>query len=257
MNILARLLLLAALLPACSASAAPIYDLASDWSDTNNPNSVWQYRAGGAPIATHFSNWGPGLVTTFTAPQPAWVAAASGPNSVPAWFKSNGAVVHVPNTTTPDPTYDAPSGRVLAHTNDPFTGNDVAASNVLWTSPISGTAVISGDVWQARKSLGRANTWSLIVNGVTITSGVVSSADAFTSSNPMSFASGTGGPGVLTFPVNVGDTVAFQAVRVPNAGDTAGDFVGVDLTISVPEPGSMLAFFFGGLAVCMVRWRRC
>jgi hypothetical protein len=166
------------------SASAVTYDLASDWSDTSNPNGVWQYRAGNAPISTHFSTFGPGDVTSFNAAQPAWVGAASGHNSIPAWFKSSGAIVYEPSTTTPDPTYDAPAGRIITHTNDPDTGNDVSASNVLWTSPVSGIATISGDTWMARKSLGRSNDWYLIINGTTVTQGVVSSTDAYTSSSP-------------------------------------------------------------------------
>src|SRR5262249_17291828 len=99
------------------------------WSDTSNPNGVWQNRAGAAAITNYFPTLGPGLVTNFNAPQPAWVAAASGPNSIPAWFKSIGAVVYVPATTTPDSTYNAPAGRVTVQKNDLDTGNDVAAAN--------------------------------------------------------------------------------------------------------------------------------
>jgi hypothetical protein len=39
------------LLICCSAlSAAPVYDLRNDWSDTNNPNGAWAYRQGGTAL---------------------------------------------------------------------------------------------------------------------------------------------------------------------------------------------------------------
>ena len=127
---------------------------------------------------------------------------------------------------------------MATHTTDPLSGNDAALSNILWTSPIGGTATISGDTWQARKSLSRSNSWTLFHNGTAITGGSVTSSDSFTSSSPFLFQNGSGGAGVLTFPVAAGDTVMFQAVRISGAGD----FVGVDLSISVavPEPGTLL-----------------
>jgi hypothetical protein len=228
-------------------SFATVYDLADDWSDTANPNGVWQYRAGDAAINTHFPTFGPGLITNFNSAQPAWVAAASGPESIPAWFKSTGAIVYLPGTTTPDPTYDAPAGRIITHTTDPDTGIDSAFANVLWTSPISGIATITGDTWLARKSLGRSDDWFVLVNGLVVTDGVVSSTDSYTSANPFLFSNGSGGASVLTFPVSVGTTVDFEAIRAP--GDD-GDFVGVDLSISVvPEPAPWGLLTIGGVAL--------
>jgi hypothetical protein len=121
---------------------------------------------------------------------------------------------------------------VATHTTDPYNGDDSAWSNVRWISPVPGVATISGDTWQARKSGGNSNAWGLFHNGVILTGGIVTSADPFNSSNPFLFQNGSGGEGVLTFPVAFGDTIMFEAVR---AFSIYGDFVGVDLTITVTE----------------------
>jgi hypothetical protein len=200
-----------------------VYDLASDWSDTSNPNSVWQYRHGDTVITNHEACWD---FADFQSPQPAWADAASlgEPGFIPAWFRS---VTTIPG----DPTYDVPIGRVATHTTDPYAGDDAALSNVVWTSPLDGVATISGDTWQARKSLGRSNTWELFHNDVLVTEGIVTSDDALNSSNPFLFQNGSGGQDVLTFPVAAGDTIKFEAVRA----SIYGDFVGVDLTITVTD----------------------
>ena len=236
--------LLALVAQPCSAA----WDLATDWSDLANPNDVWSYRGGSNVLTTHQSSWQPG---NFSAAQPAWAAAASGNNSIPAWFQSNGAVAFQPSTTTPDPTYDAPVGSVITHTVDSFNGNDANVSNVLWTSPVAGTVTISGGTWQARKSLGRSNDWALLVNGAVITGGSLTSNDAFTSGNPFDFANGSGGANVLTVPVSVGDTISFRAQRTSQPGD----FVGVNLLIDIPEPATAGALMF--LAGAAALRRRC
>ncbi len=42
---------------AFSARAGIVFDLASDWSDTNNPNGVWSYdERPGVALANHLSN---------------------------------------------------------------------------------------------------------------------------------------------------------------------------------------------------------
>jgi hypothetical protein len=208
-----------------------VFDLARDWSDTSNPNGVWQYRHGDTAITNHWATgWNP--FEGFASAQPAWADTASTFGFIPAWFQSV--------TTSPDPTYDVPIGRVATHTTDPTNGDDSAWSNVLWTSPLDGVATISGDTWQAKKSLGRSNDWGLFHDGAILTGGIVTSTDPFNSSNPFLFQNGSGGPDVLTFPVAVGDTIMFEAVR---AFSIAGDYVGVDLTITVtpgssPSPGT-------------------
>jgi hypothetical protein len=121
---------------------------------------------------------------------------------------------------------------VATHTTDPYQGDDGAWSNVRWISPEAGVATISGDTWEARKSNGRSNAWGLFHNDVILTGGIVTSTDPFNSSNPFLFQNGSGGEDVLTFPVAVGDTIMFEAVR---AFSIYGDFVGVDLTITVTE----------------------
>jgi hypothetical protein len=200
-----------------------VFDLASDWSDASNPNGVWQYRHAGTAITNHWPDWDTNS-EFFVSPQQAWADVPNGFGRIPSWFQSV--------TTSIDPTYDVPIGRVATHTTDPYSGDDEALSNVLWTSPVDGVATISGDTWQARKSLGRSNTWALFHNDVNLTGGMLTSDDPFNSSNPFLFENGSGGADVLTFPVAVGDTIKFEAARLYSI---YGDFVGVDLTITVTD----------------------
>ena len=63
-----------------AAAGATVWDLADDWSDTQNPNGPWSYNAGASPIPTNFPNWaGSG--------NPAWAAAPSGFGHIPVWAK--------------------------------------------------------------------------------------------------------------------------------------------------------------------------
>jgi hypothetical protein len=227
------------------AAAGPItYDLATDWSDAHNPNGVWSYNQGTSPITIHQSNWN---TLDFSSPQPAWAAAqAQLPNHVPAWLKSLGVAS--------SPSLDAPKGRVLVHGTSPNSSTNQAPADVSWTSPLDGTIVITGDTWLARKIYGRAMDWNIYDNGTLLTHGSLTSSDPFTSAHPFLFASGTGGPSVLTRHVSVGEVITFETHWTA----VDAEFVGVDLTITatateVPEPGSLILLLVGG-TVCAPLW---
>ncbi len=229
------------LVPANSA-AGTIYDLAGDWSDATNPNGVWSYNYDiGAPITVHQTSWDP--IASGSA-QPAWAfQAVPTAGHIPAWFNSVGNTNIVP---------DAPAGTIVVHTADAANGvAGLSTANVTWTSPIDGMITIVGDTWLARKTLGRSDDWSILLNGSTLASGTVTSSDPYTSSNPLLFPT-------LTETVHVGDVVMFAAVKDP--GSPFGEFEAVNLTIdatAVPEPASL--FVFGGLGAVTglaVRWRR-
>ena len=52
----------------CSDLAGQTYDLAEDWSGSQNPNGAWSYTAGNLPIASHQPAWAP---WAFSGDQPA------------------------------------------------------------------------------------------------------------------------------------------------------------------------------------------
>ncbi len=156
-----------------SAAAGPtVWDLAGDWSDTQNPNGPWSYNAGANPIPTNFPNWaGSG--------NPAWVAAPSGFGHIPAWAKLQ-----------VETSCDAQIGDVYMHANDATSGTDVDLANVTWTSPASGVAAISGTLWWYPSGCGHAGRtmdWRLYFNGVLMDSGNIGDGDPWSSCTPRTF----------------------------------------------------------------------
>ena len=208
-----------AILPAESSFAsATTNDLETDWSDTSNPNGVWTYREGTDALPS-VPNWTPLPVAPSV--QPAWAPSVSSGNFLPAWFKS----------TTDNPIgMDFLVGDVVVHSTDALNGQFSGVSNVIWTSPINGVIDISGAVWMAR-DIGRSNIWELLLNGVSLTSGVIFSGDPFDRDNPFDFAAGSGGPLVLDdIAVSNGDVIELRIVKTSGSGD----IVGVKLTITPP-----------------------
>jgi len=87
-----------------------------------------------------------------------------------------------------------------------------------------------------------------------LTSGEIFSGDPYDRANPFYFSDGSNGPTAITnLVIRSGDVLKLEFVsEYPNAGD----FVGVNLTVTVvPEPAtlSLLAVGIGGL---MLRRRR-
>ena len=115
--------------------------------------------------------------------------------------------------------------------------------NFLWTSPVNETITISGDAFEARGLAGRDNAWSLVVNGVTVSSGNLIPGDGYIRSNPFLFSNGSGGAAALTQTVAVGSTIEILLTDIGGPAGGGGDFVGVNLDLvsasPVPEPGSV------------------
>jgi hypothetical protein len=219
------------------ADAGQVYDLASDWSDSTNPNGVWQYGTLSpslvfTPFPIHVNNYinvGP---PAFTGDQPAWTDTVNtGNNGSP-----QGLAKSVGNSL-----FDFPAGSVGGHT--PASSDYLA---VQWTAPAAGTIDLSGSVWMWR-DLGRHEALSLFANDNALISGVPIPirSDGVNSSNPFTLAqaivAGGGGAGsLLDIPVTSGETIILAARRI----DTE-DFVGMNFTInftaaSVPEPSTLV-----------------
>lgn len=245
--------LLALFLLAFTYSAnAQVYDLAADWSDTNNPNGGWQYglltpSMVFTPFTSHTANYiGGGDFPTNN--QPAWIS------DFPSGLaKSTGVSSH-----------DFPIGRVGGHTPRGLQGTDYLATQ--WTAPDNGQIDISGDVWMWR-DIGRLDRVSVFINGIAEFSDVTipTRSQGYTSANPFTFtqaivSGGGSGSNLLHISVHKGDTVDL-GVRFL----TEEDFVGMDETIkfspittSVPEPNTALVVLSGGLmgTIMLLRLRR-
>jgi hypothetical protein len=223
-----------------AARAGNVADLNADWSDSNNPNTAtfgtWSYRQG-TSLLPQVPNWNGNGSVGFSTTQPAWAPSNVGGDFLPAEFKARS----VPTGA------DWQVGDVVVHTTDPFNGDSNGPANFLWTSPNTGTVTISGSVWEAAVLAGRDNSWSLLVDGVVVSSGA--GIDGHHRSNPFLFSDGTGGTAALTLNVVAGSTIDLQITRTT----AAGFFVGANFTITeatVPEPSSLVQ---AGLAVsCFV-----
>ena len=132
---------------------------------------------------------------------------------------------------------DTPIGRVLMHNNDGANspcGLENLPAGVSWTAPEAGPVAISGGMWQV-VDFNRTEEWTLSLNGVAISGGLLSYSPLITSVSPFDLSSGTGGAAVLHQTVAIGDVIALYFTR-PD-GQPYGHTMGVDLTISVvPEP---------------------
>ncbi len=220
-----------------AARADIIADLGSDWSDASNPNSgaygTWSYRQG-TSLLPQDTNWTPlGSSTT----QPAWAPGNNNGDFLPAEFK---ATSNMSGNLVSGPA-DWQIGDIVTHTTDPFNGAGNGPANFLWTSPVAGVVTISGDVFEARVSPGRENEWSLIVDGVTVSSGLLNPGDGHDRSNPFLFSDGSGGVASLTQTIAAGSTIELLLQAMPSGG--AGDFVGSSFHLdvrAVPEPASLV-----------------
>jgi hypothetical protein len=227
-----------------SASAATLYDLKTDWSNTSNPNGPWSYKQGNTPLQAATWDFGGYWSTT----QPGWaVTQTITTSSLPFWFKSNGSETLAK---------DWQAGDIVVHTTDPDNGVGNGVANVTWTSPIAGTIGITGNAWLGR-AIGRSDDWEIYLNNTLLTKGSLFDGDPYDRANPFNFAAGSGGANILNnIAVNTGDVVKLQLVKTA----PAGDFVGVNLAISatqsstaVPEPFTIIGTLIGGTAAVRMR----
>jgi len=243
---------LAAIAP--QAFGAPIiFDLATDWSDTQNPNGAWTYTGNnGTVLATNQADWDTTSVI-FGSPQKAWANSTfPDPGHVPMWFKR----------TSDSTQLDIAVGGVGMHGSEGFTNAFVGVS---WTSPTNGTVDITGGVWQAIKVTddgvggnhqNRNSDWRVSLNGLELTGGNVSGTDAFSSLSPFDLLSGSGGATALSnLAISASDVITLEFIS-PNSFAT---FNGVDFTISleadaaVPEPPIIALFVLGLLGLGFAR----
>ncbi len=212
------------------ASGGVIYDLRSDWSLASNPNGVWSYNQGTAPLPYTQAGWG-GVPETF------W-ATTSNSTLPPAWAK-------VQNQSSYSGTDKWEIGDVVGHSTTPIAGaGPESLGNVSWTSPSAGAISISGRAWDAYHYTDRNDQWRLFVNGVMVAArgsvyGIEKSDSEALFTNNLEAGQSLDG-----WAVAPGDLVVFEIQSLTNAGH----FVGVDLTIEledrqtgeVPEPSMAL-----------------
>lgn len=227
------------------AAQAATFNLASDWSDSSNPNGTWAYGVltgtSFSTFTTHVPNYinvGP---PAFTAPQPAWTSCIdTGNNGCPQGLAKSTGVAAAGK--------DFPIGRVGGHT--PLTG----WLAVQWTAPSAGSVSISGDAW-TWQDIGRTLVTTVLFDGVQLFSPVAipTQASGTTSASPFTFSqaaiSAAGSPSALqNINVRAGDTITWIAAEATGSTEW---FVGVDMTaVLTPVPEARtLSMFVSGLAL--------
>lgn len=203
-----------------TTAVAGIHNLANDWSDAVNPNGPWTLlKSPTTPFAVNQPNWYNNAWL-----QHAWADTNTTQlQHVPAWIKGT-----VPPAELG---LDAPIGQVYMHgAETDRTGTDTTIAR--WTSNFTGTATISGTLWNLRH-IGRTMAWQLRRNGSTVSSGIITSADSYSSVDPFNMASGSGGPGALSQLVVPGTTIDLVFISTPS---NLGDFVGMNFEIQTPVP---------------------
>ncbi len=209
------------------------YDLATDFSDTSNPDGVWSYLQGTTPLPFNVQP------TDSNSLDP---AAANGYFGVAANFSVAPFVLQTSadgSAALPFTDNDFLAGDVLVHSTNPGTGAPVFID---WTAPSAGTITLSGEVWYAHSQVTRSNDYSLTLGGGSaLESGTVTNGDGLNA--PSTFAI------VTSMTVTPGEVLALELT--PTAGQSFGSLAGVDLTVNLtpsgtPEPGTTL-LLAGGL----------
>ncbi len=196
--------------------------LSADWSDTLNPNGLWEYRDGaGELIEGRSAAW---RAEELGAGQSAW---ANGDAELTGWAKSTGDA----------PALDFPAGTVAAH----------GPAQLWWRSPGLGQVTIRGGAFLPRRVPGNHQQWAIALNDEALTSGVLIPEQVeFDSSHPSPFASGSGGVGALTVTVKEDDTIRFLIEALP---DHESGFVGLDAGVKFRagiEPKPPISGAIGG-----------
>jgi len=227
------------LLIASPTFATPlIFNLNSDWSDTQNPAGAWSYNYNDTPISVYQTFW--------------WGQAGWGNN----WL-GDGAILRGsspagmldPFGNIVPPAHDWQPGDVMLHALSIPYGGDSTFLNVRWTSPADGTIDITGRAWDGQIFSDRDVRWSLSVGGEVFAerSSVIG---LYRTDLGAQFDSNLDGPHTLSgIHVTQGEVVEFQVATQTYYGH----FVGLDETISltaVPEPGSATLMGFAMLLIC-------
>jgi hypothetical protein len=129
------------------AAAPQVYDLKTDWSDTQNPNGTWSYRS--TDYGELFIN-DPYAWLLTSDPEDGWIKKSTSPIAVPGVLEVGDSYISL--------------------------GGLVNGIIVRWTVPASGTITISAALWDVhvdRPVFAPATPWQLLHNGGLLTEGSV------------------------------------------------------------------------------------
>ena len=121
---------------AAARASKTIYDLNSDWSDTQNPNGAWSYNENEVPISVHQQFWWGGF---------GWGYLWLGDGSILKGSYFEGATDPWGNPIAP--AFDWQPGDVMMHALSVPYGGQSTFLNVKWVSPEAGMIDIAGRAW--------------------------------------------------------------------------------------------------------------
>lgn len=213
-------------------ASATVYSLAGDWSNTNNANGVWTYRAGTATLPSVADWYGVG---------PAWAPGVAGGHFLPVIFQA---------TANGNPGLDWKIGDIVTHTTDEANGGGMGLSNILFTAPTAGIADLTGYLWNARITAGRPQAYGVYVNGTLVDGGALVGHDRDHGLNLS----------LSNIALAAGQTIDLVLYKTGAAGGT-GDFVGMRLDIdfmasAVPEPSTWALMLTGFVGIGFMMRRR-
>ncbi|MBX7131415.1 MAG: hypothetical protein K1X67_01940 [Fimbriimonadaceae bacterium] len=180
---------------------ASTWNLSADWSDATNPFGPWTLkRSSSSPFSTNWAEWAPGVQ------QPMWADEQITQTAhVPAWGRAITKNVY---------DMDLPRGTIFAHGAETWrTGTEFTSA--MWTSPMSGTVYLHGQIWPPRH-IGRTMNWYILVNGASVTEGTFPDVNPYNSQIRMNLNEGSGGSGALEVVVVPGTTIELLIQRPPS-----------------------------------------
>jgi PEP-CTERM motif len=236
-------LLTSALILAVPAQAQT-YNLATDYSNTNNPNGVWSFTRGATPMVKQ-----PAQSTG----NPFDLAATNGYWGSSTDYNSSVSKVTVNGTAAaPYNNGDFLAGDVIIHSSNP---NTFSPLTINWTAAAAGSIDFTSSVWYAHSVVTRSNDVQAFLGNTSL--GTVTVNNSITRTNAITSLAGTG------LAVLAGDVLSFRFS--PTSSQQFGSLAGIGLTVNftprigaVPEPGTwaMMLFGFGLVGSAMRRGRR-
>ena len=233
------------------AIRAGVADLKTDWSESLNPHAssfgTWQFNQTSTPLV-HINSW------QSIPAQSGWGPSGTQTSSNQCPFICRSLAGLTDPTSGFGAGYQA--GDIILHSQDKYNGPTNGKTAIDWISSTNDTVTISGALWPTRTLFQRENKYTLYLNpagaNTVLASGFILEDGTITRSSPLTF----GIPSLVIHPGDVLRLQVEQSGRVTGIQEGAGDFSGVNFTItSVPEPASLLVFGLGG-GVLLLRRKR-
>lgn len=173
-----------------AAAGMTVYDLKSDWSDTQNPVGPWTVMIG-TTVATNMPSW------VGEKGQNSYVTKSNGIGHIPVLLK-----VSVSNFEGKL----AKTGDLVIHAQDEGGGPGLGQARIVWTAPSSGSIDVDASFWLARTSLKRKDVYTMTIAGAMKGMADIPSNMGVTRDNPVKFSQ-------KGLPIMKGETVELQVSR--------------------------------------------